>query len=231
MDIILANWPAITAAFGIGLVTSLHCIGMCGPLAMVGCRSQFAVTRKYGAVIFTLAKLISYSALGLLAGYLGSVFLHQQTFGKTVSWVSIVGGSLMIAVIIFLRFSTSATGKLAKISGAISKFAIKSGRGAPFFLGIAAAFLPCGPLYAMVVKSATEPHPLVSMAVMQAFGIGTMPALIGVGTIIRIIPQRWKKFGNIVAEVALVLTGLIMIWRGIAGLSAGGEGANCCSPY
>jgi hypothetical protein len=112
----------------------------------------------------------------------------------------------------------------------ISRFAIRSGRGAPVFLGVAAAFLPCGLLYAMVVKSATAPHPLVSMAMMQAFGLGTMPALIGVGTLMRVIPARWKRFGNFAAEFALVLTGSVMIWRGIAGLMAGGAGAACCHP-
>jgi uncharacterized protein len=166
----------------------------------------------------------------LVAGLAGSVILRQAAFGKAVSWVSIIGGALMILVIVFLRFSSGASGRIAMVSGAISRFAIRSGRWAPFFLGIAAAFLPCGLLYAMVVKSATEPHPLVSMAVMQAFGVGTMPALIGVGTIMRIIPQRWKRFGNIAAEAILVLTGAVMIWRGVAGLMAGGAGASCCHP-
>jgi hypothetical protein len=151
-----------------------------------------------------------------------------STFGEAVSWISIIGGALMVLVIVFLRFSSRASGQLSRVSSMLSRFAIRSGRAAPFFLGIAAAFLPCGLLYAMVVKSATEPHPAVSVAVMAAFGIGTMPALIGVGTIMRLIPDRWKRFGNVVAEIALLLTGAIMIWRGVMGVLAGGAGAACC---
>ena len=209
-----------------GLAGSLHCISMCGPLATVGCRAGFSRSTTLGPLLFVLGKLASYSILGLLAGWLGATLIGTGMLGRTTAIVSLAGGVLMLVVIAWSRWR-SVPGS-AGLSVAIAKSALKFGKRAPLLLGVSAALLPCGLLYAMVARSAAAGTPLQGMTLMQAFGLGTTPALLGLGVLLRWIPQRWNRFGGALGEIILVLTALLLIWRGIGGLTAGASGPACC---
>ena len=213
-----------------GLAGSLHCIGMCGPLATVGCRAGFAAAplRSRGGfragnlispALFVAGKFLSYSLFGLLAGLLGAALIGSGLLGRTTGILSIAGGVLMIILIAVSRVG-SWTGRTASLSVYIARVALKFGTKAPLLLGVAAALLPCGLLYAMVARSAAAGEAVQGMALMQAFGLGTTPALLGLGMIVRWIPQKWNCFGSVLGEIILIITAAILIWRGFAGLSA-----------
>ena len=233
--------PAFTAdlitALVAGLAGSLHCIGMCGPLATVGCRARFAAShpRSPGGLrggkfqiplLFVAGKFLSYSLLGLVAGWLGAVLIGSGLIGRTTGVLSIAGGVLMIILIIISRIGLW-TGRTASLSVYIARSALKFGTKAPLLLGVAAALLPCGLLYAMVARSAAAGEAWHGMALMQAFGLGTTPALLGLGLLLRWIPQKWNRFGPVLGEIILIITAAILIWRGLAGLSAPSAPA-CC---
>ena len=218
---------AVGGALAAGLFGSLHCIGMCGPIVSLGCRAQFARASAWGPWLFALGKLASYSVLGLAAGSIGAAFVSAGVLERATAYVSFGGGVLMIAVLILAQ-TKIAGGRIGRLSMALAKFSMKAGARAPLYLGIGAAALPCGLLYAMVARSAAAADPLQGMALMQAFGLGTSPALIGVGAIMRAIPQRWSKFGNLAGEIVLGLTALVLIWRGIVGIMAATTGHACC---
>ena len=210
-----------------GLAGSLHCVGMCGPLATVGCRAGFSRVTNLGPLLFVAGKLASYSVLGLLAGWLGATLIGTGFLGRATAIVSLAGGILMLVVIAWSRMRSSVT-QAAGFSVAIARQAMKFGKQAPLLLGVSAALLPCGLLYAMVARSAAAGAPLEGMTLMQAFGLGTTPALLGVGFLVRWIPQRWSRLGTVLGELILVLTALLLIWRGIAGLNAEASGPSCC---
>jgi uncharacterized protein len=220
----------VVAAFVAGLAGSIHCMGMCGPLAAIGCRNVGTRISLKGSLWFVVGKFFSYSVLGLLAGWLGSVLVGSGIFGKATALISLAGGILMLALIAWTRI------KFPSLSGGISQLIIRnvhkqerlSGY-APFLIGIAAAFLPCGLLYAMLARSAAAGETLSGMFLMQAFGLGTSPALLGFGIILRWIPQRWSKYANLAGEIILILMAITLIWRGIAGLmSSPDSGPSCC---
>ena len=217
----------LTAALLAGLFSSLHCIGMCGPLATVGCRAGFSKASGAGPVLFVAGKFFSYSVLGLLAGWLGAALVGTGLIGQTTAILSLAGGVMMIAAIVLARMKTI-TGGAAGISVLIARSALKLGKNAPLLLGVAAALLPCGLLYAMVARSASAAEPIQGMTLMQAFGLGTTPALLGLGMLMRWIPQKWNRFGSVAGEIVLALTALVLIWRGIGGLLAGDKGPACC---
>lgn len=225
-----ATITALAAAFLAGVFGSLHCIGMCGPLVSLGCRSSLAHNAAHGPLLFVTGKLVSYALLGLLAGLLGRAITAGSTVGaleRTTAYVSIGGGGLMIAVIVFSRLPL-ATGPLARISVAAAQWSMRMGNRAPLLLGFGAALLPCGLLYAMAARSAAAAEPVLSMSLMLAFGLGTSPALFGVGALLRAIPRRWSKFGNFAGEAVLAITAGVLIWRGIVGLMAAATGQACC---
>jgi len=216
----------LTAALVAGLFSSLHCIGMCGPLATVGCRAGFTRGTVSGPAMFGAGKLAAYSVLGLLAGWIGAKVIGEGALGRTTAIVSAAGGILMLGAIILSRIKSAALG--VGVSVALARAAMKFGPRAPLILGMSAALLPCGLLYAMVARSAAAGEPLAGMTLMQAFGLGTTPALLGVGILFRWIPKRWNRFGGIAGELVLVLTALVLIWRGVGGLMAGETGPPCC---
>lgn len=218
---------AIGAAFVAGLAGSLHCIGMCGPLVSLGCRSVPARRMAFGPTLFAVGKLGSYAVLGLIAGWLGAALSASGLLGRATAWISLVGGILMLLIIAISRLKVSVLGT-AKLSAAFAKFSLRAGSIAPLWLGIGAALLPCGLLYAMVARSAAAAEPLSGMALMAAFGLGTSPALIGLGTLLRAIPQKYAKLGAIAGEIVLALTAVILIWRGVVGLMAAATGHSCC---
>ena len=222
-----ALWPQIGAAFVIGLLSSLHCIGMCGPLVSLGCKSVPARRMAFGPLLFAVGKFGSYSVLGLIAGFFGATLSGGGSLGRATAYISLGGGILMLLVIAVSRLNISVLGT-ARLSAAMAKFSLRSGNLAPLFLGIGAALLPCGLLYAMVARSAAAAEPLSSMALMQAFGLGTSPALVGLGTLLRAIPPKWSRFGALAGEIVLALTAVILIWRGIVGITAAATGHSCC---
>lgn len=210
-----------------GLAGSLHCIGMCGPLATVGCRAGWSKSSQAGPWLFVSGKLLSYSLLGLLAGWFGAALLGSGWLGQTTAYLSLVGGVVMILAIAVSRFKNT-TGGAVGISLVVARSAMRFGKRAPVLLGIAAALLPCGLLYAMVARSAAAGAPIQGMALMQAFGVGTTPALLGLGLVVRWIPQRWSRFGSMLGEIILVLTALVLIWRGLGSLLHPSSSPPCC---
>jgi hypothetical protein len=219
--------PDLAAAFATGLLSSLHCIGMCGPLASLGCRAGLSRSSIIAPLLFVSGKIVSYSVLGLLAGFAGAVLIGTNLLGKATAIASLAGGALMLIILALNHFQVSSR-HLTRLSAGIAKSSLKTGRRAPLYLGIAAALLPCGLLYAMVARSAAAGAPLAGMTLMQAFGLGTSPALIGVGTLLRLIPPRWSRFGSIAAEIVMALTALILLWRGIAGFTMTPVHHSCC---
>jgi sulfite exporter TauE/SafE len=217
----------ILPAFIVGLLSSAHCIGMCGPLATLGCRSKMT-GGAWAPLGFTLGKLVSYSALGFIAASLGALFMNQTGLQKATAWVSIVGGSLMILALVLAYALPTSGGFLSRLSIAMSKRALRWGKWMSPGLGLAAALLPCGVLYAMVARSAAVESPWSGMLIMQAFGMGTMPALLGIGALIRKLPTRFSRYGNAAAGVLMAITAFVLLWRGVAGLAADHGPPPCC---
>jgi sulfite exporter TauE/SafE len=180
-----------------------------------------------GPLLFVGGKLAAYSLLGLLAGWIGATLIGTGLVGRTTAVVSVAGGILMLAAILLTRVRFFKSGG-AGLSVFLARTAHRFGTRAPLILGISAALLPCGLLYAMVARSAAAGSAVQGMTLMQAFGLGTTPALLGLGILLRSIPQRWSKLGSVAGEVIIIVTALVLIWRGIGGLTAGAAGPSCC---
>lgn len=219
--------PDLAAAFAVGLLSSVHCIGMCGPLASVGCRAGLSRSSFLAPLLFVVGKLASYSLIGLLAGTVGAAFIASGALGQATAVISLCGGVLML-VVLFLTHLNLTSRHLVRLSTGIARVSLRSGFRAPLLLGIAASLLPCGLLYAAAARCAVAGEPLVSMSLMQAFGLGTSPALLGVGTLMRLIPPRWSRFGGIAAETVMALTALVLVWRGVMGYVMTPAHPSCC---
>jgi sulfite exporter TauE/SafE len=176
MELAAINSPA--AAFIAGLVTSLHCAGMCGPLAcsLMPVRGDRADAQTVSSV-YHVARLTGYGILGALAGGLGQAPLTwvSQSSVRWLPWV---------LVIFFIALGLRWDRHLPKIAalGRLT-FRLQSwmrGRSrvqAAAALGLATPLLPCGPLYFLVALALLSGSVLRGVEFMLAFGLGTVPLL------------------------------------------------------
>jgi sulfite exporter TauE/SafE len=202
-----------------GLISSLHCIGMCGPIAMMLPVDHQNPTKKAVQILtYQLGRLTSYAFLGFLFGLLGKgLFLagFQQR-------LSIVLGVLMILIAltpekVFANYNFS-----KPIFRIIS--AIKSNLGnqfkrktldALFVIGLLNGLLPCAMVYAALFGAIAMQNVSLSITYMLLYGLGTIPLMSAVVYVSNFITQPFKnKLQKLIPVVTIVL-GTLFIIRGM----------------
>ena len=168
-------------AFAVGLVTSLHCAGMCGPLACYlapqpGSKASFTTVTS----LYQLGRLLSYTIIGALAGGLGMI---------TLGWVSIYQHSLSrflpwILVLFFVMVAFRVDKYFPKpdflnpwLRRAQAKAQAMPRPLAGLLVGILTPLLPCGPLYAVFGLALMTQSPVRGAEFLLLFGLGTLPLL------------------------------------------------------
>lgn len=167
------------AAFIAGLVTSVHCVGMCGPLSC-----SWAVSASPSSVIFFrdtglyhTGRLLAYGLVGALAGAVGVLPLgfFQKGAGLVLPWLMVLAFAL---VGLGLDQRLPKPGFLARPLRRLqaAAFRLKSGPRSGL-LGLATPLLPCGPLYLIFALALANGSALKGAGFTMAFGLGTLPLL------------------------------------------------------
>lgn len=165
-------------AFLAGLVTSLHCVGMCGPLAcavMPSARDR--ADAQTVSTVYHVARLAGYGVLGALAG--GAGYLPLRWLGDDVlrhlPW---------LLVLFFLAVAVRFDRRLPRLPLLGRAYGWVAGRvrggsklGAAAALGAATPLLPCGPLYFLVSLALLSGSAARGAETLLAFGLGTVPLL------------------------------------------------------
>jgi uncharacterized protein len=225
-------WPLLGAALVTGLLGSMHCIGMCGPLALaVACGKRGGETGRL--LLFVIGKAGTYVGLGAAAGAVGAAFGQAAMGSKAAAVVALVAGTLMIA----LGFQSAWRLRPVKASGPsglgslLARVLERGGRLAPLLAGLLAGFLPCGLVYAMVARAVATGSVAMGGLVMAAFGVGTAPALVAAGWLGSRLSGRSRRLGEWIAAAAVIIMGLMVLWRGLKFLmadpSAAADGCHC----
>jgi sulfite exporter TauE/SafE len=205
MDISAATTPL--AAFVAGLVTSIHCTGMCGPLtcaAFGACRRRelglatglYQVTRFAG---YTLSGGI----LGLIGAPAAAIFTSEPA--RIVPWAFAA---------VFLFFALGLEKRLpqplfiSRVFCFLSFAPEQALRRAPL-LGVATPFIPCGPLYLLFGVASLTGSFADGAKLMAAFALGTIP-------LYWLVQLQWVRLQSWFSPA-----GLLRIQRGLAGASAG----------
>lgn len=170
-------WPAFLA----GLVTSLHCAAMCGPLGCVVIPAGDRVLSPATALgIYHGMRVLSYTLIGALAGGLGlAAITWNETLSRYAGWLlpwAFVAYLLVVAFRIdrWIPQLPVLTRSLARLTMA--------GRRAPavaqpFLVGTLTPLLPCGPLYWVFGLALMTQSPVTGAEFLLAFGLGTLPLL------------------------------------------------------
>jgi uncharacterized protein len=213
MELASINSPA--AAFVAGLVTSLHCAGMCGPLAcsLMPGRGDRADAQTVSTV-YHVCRLFGYATLGAVAGGMGSAPL---------TWISESGLRWLpwVFVLVFVALGLRWDRHLPKIA-ALGRLTWKlqawrrarSRVQAAAAVGFATPLLPCGPLYFIVALALLSGSVLRGVEFMLAFGLGTVPLLWLAQSQFHWVRQKLSPVWLGRTRVALALTtAAVMSWR------------------
>ncbi|VTP93598.1 Uncharacterized conserved protein [Sphingobacterium daejeonense] len=199
-----------------GLLGSIHCAVMCGPLLLaVQAGQQITWKTTFNKILYQFGRILTYGLLGLLLGLIGNVASiqgWQQGF-------SLVTGIILFGIGLFYMFGKSSS-KLASIqTKAIQPFARFMSKwlyrpGGSFVAGILNGILPCGMVY-MALASAVNADSLSnSFVFMLLFGLGTLPLLL-LFSFAGNFPKRiFKKGFTTVLPILFLVMGAWFILRG-----------------
>jgi len=213
------DFGILITALTFGAITSFHCAGMCGPIAVaLPLKNETIVSRFLSTILYNLGKALTYGFLGAIFGLFG----QGLAIGGLQQWVSIIMGSVMVISILFPalfknrfeveRFSFRFVGKLKVKLGSLFT---KKTYTALFLIGILNGLLPCGPVYAALAGSIATGNIITGALFMFAFGIGTMPMLITISIVGNVISLNLRKRIAKLIPVTVVLIGLLFILRGM----------------
>jgi sulfite exporter TauE/SafE len=174
----LAGITGAGTAFVAGLVTSIHCAGMCGPLAcaLMPAAHDDADPQTVSSV-YHLSRLAGYSVLGAAAGGLGRLPLSWLDAGavRYLPWLLVL---FFIAVAVRLDQRLPRLAVLGRLYGRVAaRLRGRSRVRSAAVLGLATPLLPCGPLYFLVSLALLAGSALRGAEILLAFGLGTVPLL------------------------------------------------------
>jgi len=209
----------VLGAFIIGLLGSLHCLGMCGPIAFAVPLDRSKVLSKItGSLTYNLGRLITYFFLGIIFGIVGKGF----NFIGLQQWLTISLGVILILSVFTSLLSPikanllRSTNKwLSGLKNAIGKRFTRGSYGSLFTIGLLNGILPCGLVYVAIAASLAFGDPLKGGVFMFMFGIGTLPMMLSINISGDIIKRKLVIPFRKTIPYLMVVLGLLFILRGM----------------
>jgi hypothetical protein len=204
--------------FVFGLVGSLHCLQMCGPIVMaysVSLRSKREMLLAH--VCYNGGRILTYAALGAVAGAAGGGIGMLGKLAGLASGARLLAGAAMIVTgVLMLRvLPPKLLVQIEPLRRTVGRLLLAPRAAGKFRLGLLLGFLPCGLIYGALLKSVETARPLAGALTMAAFGLGTAVALAGMGVASSLAGLRLGAWGNRVAALSVLAAGLLLTWRGL----------------
>lgn len=207
--------------FVIGLVTSIHCLAMCGGINLSQCirvesgaqeKSRLAAVRA--PFLYNLGRVVSYTAIGFVAGALGSVFTFSP-FAQGI--LKLAAGVLMVMMgINLLGIFPSLRRFNPRMPSLVTRILDKGRAGGkgPLIVGLLNGLMPCGPLQAMQIYALSTGNPVTGALSMLLFSLGTVPLVFGLGALGSALSRKFTRKAMTVGAVLVMVLGLSMLSQG-----------------
>ena len=182
---------SLGALFLVGLMTSLHCVAMCGGINIAGTGSS-----RRGAVLYNLGRVVSYTLIGGIVGALGGVFSLSAAMQAGIQFFA---AAFMLAMALNLLGCFHFLPSLRLPKSLTGLFRHRSA----FSIGLANGLMPCGPLQAMQLFALSTGSWYMGALSMLCFSLGTVPLMLGVGLVSGTLNRRFAGPMRI-ASAALV---------------------------
>jgi sulfite exporter TauE/SafE/copper chaperone CopZ/plastocyanin domain-containing protein len=207
--------------FVIGLITSVHCVAMCGGINLSQCIPAAADAPPGGnrahwlfpAVLYNAGRVVSYTVIGVIVGALGSVITVSGRFQGIVQLIAgvfmVIMGINMLGIFPRLRRFTPRLPKL--FSKKIDKQ--QSVNKSPLIIGLLNGLMPCGPLQAMQLFALSTGSPIAGGVSMFLFSMGTVPLMFGIGAVSSLLSRA--SFGRAFTHSVMKIGAIIVTVMGM----------------
>ncbi len=212
----------------LGLVTSLHCVSMCGPMvityALKGTEEGSLAEKVVPNLAYQFAKIFSYVLVGLALGALGGLI----DLAALRPYVMVLAGAFMIVLALGMtgkfpwaarltprppKFLLAAMNKV-RVRANTQAAADQSSLSTPVLFGLLTGLMPCAPLIAAQLQAIAAGDALTGALGMMAFGLGTAPLMLGFGMASSLLPAKLKQRAMIVLAVVVLAFGFTYLNRG-----------------
>ena len=196
-----------------GLLTSIHCISMCGAINLIAfVKKDNTHQRKIllNSGLYNLGRVISYTILGGIVGLVGSIFKINSTISGII---------ILTSAIAMILMSLNMLGLIDFHLPKINFFKKRKFSKNSFLIGLLNGFMPCGPLQAMQVYALATGSFFKGALSCALFGLGTVPLMLGLGLFYNLFKGRKKIILNKIAATLIMILSLTMLNRGLLSLN------------
>ncbi|OCB70337.1 hypothetical protein SAMN05192550_2668 [Flavobacterium glycines] len=202
-----------------GLISSFHCIGMCGPIAMMLPVDRSNPAKKVTQILsYHLGRISAYAVIGFVFGLLGKGFFMAGMQQK----LSVIIGVLMIVAIVIpektfaqYNFSKPVFRLISKVKQALGNQFKKKSYQSLFTIGLLNGFLPCGMVYVALFGAIAMQSIGLGIFYMVLFGLGTVPLMSTVVYINSFLTVSIRNKIQKAIPYVVVLIGVLFILRGL----------------
>ena len=216
--------------FIVGLLTSVHCIAMCGGINLSQCipvaDDDNGKTPKnkiiLPSLLYNMGRVISYSVIGFLLGGMGMLLTEGGGMGIPLllqGILKIIAGLFMVIMGINMLGWIPLLRKFQirfpqRLADKINKKRRRENR--PFFVGLLNGLMPCGPMQSMQIIALGLGNPISGATAMLMFSLGTVPLMLGFGSMVSALGKKYTKIVMRVGSVLVVVLGLAMLSQGVS---------------
>lgn len=207
--------------FTVGLMTSLHCITMCGGINLSLCMQYqtsgdgSGLAKFKPSALYNIGRVFSYTLVGGIVGALGSMVRFSGAAKGIVAIISgvfmLIMGLNMLNAFPWLR---KLNPRMPKIFGSKMNSSVK--RKGPLLAGIFNGLMPCGPLQAMQLYALGTGSATAGALSMFLFSLGTVPLMFGFGVLSSLLSGKFTHKMMKVSAMLVIILGVVMLNRGLS---------------
>jgi plastocyanin domain-containing protein/sulfite exporter TauE/SafE/copper chaperone CopZ len=208
------NNASYMVLFVVGMLTSIHCVGMCGGIMLtqsISSEKKNKIQTLMPAILYNAGRVTSYTIIGGVVGALGSVLSLSL---NVKAGLQIVSGLFMI--IMGLNMTGFSLFRKFNIKLPWSSCKLKKKPKTPFLVGILNGLMPCGPLQTMQLYALGTGSAAAGALSMFLFSLGTVPLMLVFGAISGFLSKGYTKQLLKFSGILVIVLGLIMGNRGLA---------------
>ena len=205
---------SLGALFVVGLLTSLHCVAMCGGINLAQSAASAQSGKKISAsnIQYNAGRLISYTIVGGIVGVLGSV-LRISTGVQAA--IQIAAAVFMVLMSLNMLDLGVLKGVMPTLPQGLRARLLGEGKNSSLWIGLVNGLMPCGPLQAMQLYALSTGSWTMGALSMACFCLGTIPLMLGFGLVSGRLNKQFAKPMRIASGLLVLVLGMAMLTRGL----------------